>query len=182
MSNLDDWSTEARRPITNPFLAAILMSSGELAVIFGGIAAFREVRRGQPVWSRTGRVGWVSVAVIGVVVGAAATSLLAGWSSADAAGIAEAPTVTGVIAAENTAFVETSIHMNNGEVLGLFVINKDDIGHSFDIDTLDIHVQLPPSSTTAVAISPRGPGNQGFFCGVAGHKEAGMVGTMAVDA
>jgi uncharacterized cupredoxin-like copper-binding protein len=168
--------------ITNPFLAAILMSSGELAVIFGGIAAFREVRRGQPIWTRTGRAAWVSVAVIGVVVGAAATSLLAGWASADGAGIAEGPTVTGVIAAENTAFVETSLQMENGEILGLFIVNKDDIGHSFDIDTLDIHVQLSPSSTMAVAIRPSGPGNLEFFCGVPGHKEAGMVGTINVDA
>jgi hypothetical protein len=167
---------------TNPFLAAILVLSGELAVVFGGVVAFREVRHGRPVWTRTGRPGWVSVAVIGLVVGAATTSLAAGSASASAggAGVAEEPTVTGVITAENTRFVETSLHMENGEVLGLFVINKDDIGHSFDIDSLAIHVQLPPNSTTAVAIKPTGPGSLGFYCRVPGHRDTGMVGTIDV--
>jgi heme/copper-type cytochrome/quinol oxidase subunit 2 len=165
---------------TNPFLAAILVLSGGLAVVFGGITAFREVRHGRPVWTRTGRAGWVSVAVIGVVVGAATTSLLAGSASAGRAGVAEAPTVTGIITAENTRFVETSLHMENGEVLGLFVSNKDDIGHSFDIDSLDIHVQLPPNSTTAVAIKPTRPGSLEFYCSVPGHRDTGMVGTIDV--
>jgi uncharacterized cupredoxin-like copper-binding protein len=72
--------------------------------------------------------------------------------------------------------------VRDGEVLGLFVINKDGIAHSFDIDSLDIHVQLPPNSTTAVAIKPTGPGTLEFFCGVPGHREAGMVGSITVDA
>jgi uncharacterized cupredoxin-like copper-binding protein len=66
-------------------------------------------------------------------------------------------------------------------VLGLFIINKDDIGHSFDVDSLDIHVELPPTSTTAVAITPTGPGNLEFYCGVPGHRDAGMVGTISVE-
>jgi uncharacterized cupredoxin-like copper-binding protein len=120
------------------------------------------------------------VAVIGVVVGAAVTSLLAGLASAAGAGVAEAPTVTGVVTAEYPTFVETSLQIENGEVLGLFVVNEDDIGHSFDIDSLDIHVQLPPNSTTAVAIKPTMPGSLGFYCGVPGHRDAGMVGTIDV--
>jgi uncharacterized cupredoxin-like copper-binding protein len=83
---------------------------------------------------------------------------------------------------EKTAFVEGSLEMSNGEVLGLFVVNKDPFPHSFDIDSLDIHVQLPPNSTTAVAIKPSASGSLEFFCGVPGHREAGMVGTIAVDA
>jgi hypothetical protein len=69
-----------------------------------------------------------------------------------------------------------------GQVLGLFVVNKDDIGHTFDIDSLDIHVELPPNSTTAVAIKPTTPGSLEFFCRISGHREAGMVGTITVDA
>jgi uncharacterized cupredoxin-like copper-binding protein len=63
----------------------------------------------------------------------------------------------------------------------LFVINKDTTGHSFDIDSLGIHAQLAPNSTTAVAVTPTGPGAVEFYCSVPGHREAGMVGTIAVD-
>jgi hypothetical protein len=166
--------------ITNPFLITIVVLTGILAAIVGGIAAFLEVRRGRTTWTRSGRAGWVSVAVIGVVVGAAVTSLLAGLASAAGVGVAEAPTVTGVVTAEYPTFVETSLQMENGEILGLFVVNEDDIGHSFDIDSLDIHVQLPPNSTTAVAIKPTRPGSLEFYCGVPGHRDAGMVGTIDV--
>jgi nitrite reductase (NO-forming) len=86
-----------------------------------------------------------------------------------------------VVNVENTMFVETSLTMTNGEVLGLFVINKDGIGHTFDIDSLGIHVQLPPESTTAVAIKPTGPGRLEFYCSVPGHRDAGMVGTINVE-
>ena len=71
--------------------------------------------------------------------------------------------------------------MSDGEVLGLFLINKDDVAHSFDIDSLDIQVHMPPNATTAVAIRPTGPGNLEFFCAVPGHRDAGMVGTIEVE-
>ena len=108
--------------------------------------------------------------------------LLAGSAAAGGAGVAEEPTVSGVLTVENTAFVATSLEMDSGEVLGLFIVNKDPFPHSFDIDSLDIHVQLQPNSTTAVAIKPTGPGNLEFFCGVPGHRQAGMVGTITIGA
>ncbi len=54
---------------TNAFLVTIVVLSGGLAVIVGGIAAFLEVRRGRPAWTRSGRAGWVSIAVIGALAG-----------------------------------------------------------------------------------------------------------------
>jgi nitrous oxide reductase len=117
-----------------------------------------------------------------VIVGAAVTSILAGLASTGGVAITEAPTATGVLTAERTRFVETGLQMDNGEVLGLFVTNKDDIGHTFDIDSLDIHVELPANSTTAVAIGPTGPGSLQLYCSVPGHREAGMVATIDVNA
>lgn len=171
-----------RPTITETFVRSLLVLAGGLAIILGGVTAFFEVRRGRPAWTRTGRAGWVSLAVTGALVGAAITSLLAGSVSAGgAAGVAEEPTVSGVLTVEKNAFVETSLHMNDGEVLGLFIVNKDLFPHSFDIDSLDIHVQLPPNSTTAVAVRPTGPGEIEFYCGVPGHVAAGMVGTLHVE-
>jgi nitrite reductase (NO-forming) len=86
-----------------------------------------------------------------------------------------------VLTAENSKFVETSLAMGKGDVLGLFVINKDGIGHAFDVDSLGVHVQLPPNSTTAIAIKPTGPGTLNFYCSVPGHRDAGMVGTISIE-
>lgn len=164
------------------FLVTIITLPAALAIMVGGIAAFLDVRRGQATWTRTGRAGWVIIAVVGAVVGAAATSLLAGSAApAGATAIAEAPTTSGVVVAEKTAFTAARLTMEDGEVLGLFVVNRDGIGHAFDIDSLGVHVQLPPNSTTALAFEPTGPGSVEFYCSLPGHLDAGMVGTISVE-
>jgi hypothetical protein len=170
-----------RPAITETFLRSLLVLVGGLAIILGAVTAVFEVRRGRPAWTRSGPIGWVSMAVIGVLVGAFITSLLAGSASAGGAGVAEKPTVSGVLTVDKNAFVETGLDMNNAGVLGLFIVNKDPFPHSFDIDSLDIHVQLLPSSTTAVAIKPTGPGKIEFYCSVPGHVALGMVGTLSVE-
>jgi hypothetical protein len=170
-----------RPAITETFLRSLLVLAGGLAIILGAVTAFFEVRRGRPAWTRSGRIGWVSMAVVGVLVGASITSLLAGSASASGAGVAEKPTVSGVLTVDKNAFVETRLDMTDAEVLGLFIVNKDPFPHSFDIDSLDIHVQLLPSSTTAVAIKPTGSGEIAFYCSVPGHVAAGMVGTLSVE-
>ena len=165
-----------------PFLVTIGAIPGALAIMVGGVAAFLEVRRGRAIWSGSGQAGRVVSVVIGALVGAAVTSLLASAVvSAGGAGVAAAPTTTGVLTAEGMKFVGTGLEIRNGGVLGLFVINNDDFGHTFDVDSLGIHVQLPAHSTTAVAIKPTGPGNLQFYCNVTGHRDAGMVGTIRVE-
>jgi uncharacterized cupredoxin-like copper-binding protein len=170
-----------RPTITEMFLRSMLVLAGGLVIIVGAVTAFFEVRRGRPTWTRTGRAGWVSMAVTGALVGAAITSLLAGSAPAGGAGVAEEPTVSGVLTVEKNAFVERSLDMNDGEVLGLFIVNKDPFPHAFDIDSLDIHVQLPPNSTAAVAIKSTGLGEIDFYCSVPGHVAAGMVGSLSVE-
>ena len=122
----------------------------------------------------------MTAVVVAALVGASATSVLAG-SSAGGSRVAWAPTITGLITADDTRFTGPSVSVTNGDVLGLFVINKDTTGHSFDIDSLGIHVQLAPNSTTAVGVTPTGPGAVEFYCSVPGHREAGMLGTITVD-
>jgi plastocyanin len=86
-----------------------------------------------------------------------------------------------VLTAANTTFVQTDLGMKGAEVLGLFVVNEDSIGHQLDIDSLGIHVPLPPNSTSAVAITPTGQGALEFYCSIPGHRDAGMVGTIFVE-
>ena len=179
--NAQDLPYDLARPAnTAAFLTTVVLLTGAIAIIGGGIVAFLEVRRGRPIWTRTGRAGALSLVCIGIAVGAAATALLVGQVPTGGPGGMKTPTVTGVIAIEDLAFVG-SPRVTDGDVLGLIITNPEDVPHSFDIDNLDIHVQVSPETTTAVVIQPTGPGNLAFYCSVHTHRERGMVGTIIVE-
>ncbi len=44
----------------------------------------------------------------------------------------------------------------------------------------EIHIAPPMGESLSVEFTPSTPGEYEFFCAVAGHKEAGMVGTLIV--
>jgi hypothetical protein len=179
--NAQDLPYDVARPAnTAAFLVTVVLTTGAIAIISGGIAAFLEVRRGRPIWTRSGRAGWVTVAGIGIAVGAVATSLLVGLVPTGGPGGTRTPTVTGVITIQDLAFVG-SPQMKSGDVLGLIITNPEDVPHSFDIDSLDIHVQVSPETTTAVVIEPTGPGQLVFYCSVHTHRERGMAGAITVE-
>ncbi len=46
----------------------------------------------------------------------------------------------------------------------------------------DIHVAEPTDQSQTIEFTPTTPGEYEYFCTVAGHKEAGMVGTLVVQA
>ncbi len=150
-----------------------------ILVIVGSVTAWREVRGAGVVWDARGRAGLVVAGVVGLVLGASATSVFAAASMATGPAISEPPATTATLLARDTVFVGT-LEAASGEVLGILVTNEDPYAHSFDIDALAIHVPLPPSSTTFVAVQPTKGGPLPFYCGVPGHKDAGMVGTIAV--
>jgi hypothetical protein len=180
--NAQDIPYDLARPAnTAPFLITVVFLAGSVAVIAGGITAFLEVRRGRSIWTRSGRAGWVSMAVVGIAVGSAATALLVGLVPTGGPGGTKTPTTTGVITMEDLRFVGDGPQMKDGDVLGLIITNPEDVPHSFDIDSLDIHVQVTPKTTTAVVIEPSGPGQLVFYCSVHGHRAAGMAGTITVD-
>jgi plastocyanin len=180
--NAQDIPYDIARPAsTAPFLITVVFLAGVIAIVAGGIVAFLEVRRGRSIWTRSGRAGALSMAIIGIALGAAATALLAGLVPTGGPGGTKTPTVTGVISIEDIKFVGTSPQMKDGDVLGLIITNPEDVPHSFDIDSLDIHVQVSPETTTAVVIQPTGPGVLTFYCSVHGHRAAGMVGTITVE-
>lgn len=179
--NAQDVPYDLARPAnTAAFLVTVVLLTGAIAIMGGGIVAFLEVRRGRPIWTRTGRAGVVSTVGVGIALGAAATALLVGLVPTGGPGGTKTPTVTGVITIEDLAFVG-SPQMKDGDVLGLIITNPEDVPHSFDIDSLDIHVQVSPETTTAVVIQPTGPGKLEFYCSVHTHRERGMVGAIAVD-
>jgi hypothetical protein len=179
--NAQDLPYDLARPAnTAAFLTTVVLLTGAIAVMGGGIVAILEVRRGRPIWTRSGRAGTLSMIGIGIALGAAATALLVGLVPTGGPGGTKTPTELGVITIEDLRFVG-SPRMKEGGVLGLIITNPEDVPHSFDIDSLDIHVQVSPETTTAVVIQPTGPGNLAFYCSVHTHRERGMVGAISVE-
>ena len=164
------------------FTAVMPLVVATIVLVVAGVTAYREAS--DPLTApRSGmRARWAVALVAGATIGAFATGYLASTSGGSGtAALAAAPTTTGSLVAEGTKFLTTSYSMTSSDVLGLFVENKDSFAHSFDIDSLDIHVQIPANSTVALAVKPNGAGPLAFYCAVPGHREAGMAGTIDVS-
>jgi uncharacterized cupredoxin-like copper-binding protein/mono/diheme cytochrome c family protein len=52
--------------------------------------------------------------------------------------------------------------------------------HNFSIDELGIDVDIAPGETAQTVINAE-PGTYEYYCNVPGHREAGMIGTLAVE-
>jgi uncharacterized cupredoxin-like copper-binding protein len=162
------------------FVTSLVALIGAIVAIVAGLTAWREVRSGRASWEPRGRAGLVLGAVVGLVVGACLTSVAAASSASPGIALAAPPATTVTLTAIKTTFVEKTLQGKAGDVLGVFVTNKDPYAHAFDVDALGIHVALPADSTTFVAVRPTAAGQLQFYCGVPGHKDAGMAGTIEV--
>lgn len=171
-------------PLTHPadvaFTAILPLVVATVVLIVAGITASREA--GDPAhMPRSGaRARWAVAVVAGATIGAFATGYLAATSGGGRTALSAAPSTSGTLVAEGTKFLTTSYSISSSDVLGLFVENRDSFAHSFDIDSLNLHVQLPAGATVALAVKPTGAGSLEFYCAIPGHREAGMVGTIDV--
>jgi uncharacterized cupredoxin-like copper-binding protein len=57
-------------------------------------------------------------------------------------------------------------------------VGAHDMGHMSDMPKL--HLAAPTNGSNAIEFTPSTPGEYQFYCTVAGHREAGMVGTLIV--
>src|SRR5688500_2935427 len=60
------------------------------------------------------------------------------------------------------------------------VMSVKDIPHDFTIDELDIHLHGNAGATVRRTLTFDKPGTYKFVCSIAGHREAGMFGTLTV--
>ena len=163
------------------FVPSSLVAIAAVLVVVGGVVAFLEVRRRATIWTTDNRGPWLVASLGGLIVGAALTSSIAGLTAASGGMVSEAPTTTAVVVAERTTFDRSQLSTGSGEPLGLFLVNRDPTAHSFDIDDLGIHVQMPPNSTIALAIPAARAGTFEFYCALLGHRDAGMAGTLTIQ-
>jgi plastocyanin len=63
--------------------------------------------------------------------------------------------------------------------VALTLANVGKVPHTFNVDYLDIHLEVQPGEATTIVIKAS-TGTYDFYCSIPGHKEAGMVGSMFV--
>ena len=91
-------------------------------------------------------------------------------------------TLTGLPALKtsNMKFDQAEIRAKVGETLALRLDNADSIPHSFDIDALNVHAPMPVGKPGLALFKASTAGSYTFYCGMPGHRESGMVGTLIV--
>jgi uncharacterized cupredoxin-like copper-binding protein len=116
------------------------------------------------------------------------------------------PAVEITLEARDFAFSVPSITVMAGEPVQLTLKNMGRLGHDFVIEKIDadttvikegdaeehpmpgmgaendLHISAQVGETSVIQFTVVEPGTYPFFCSVAGHKEAGMVGELIVVA
>ena len=83
------------------------------------------------------------------------------------------------VTAKSFSFTPNQISVKAGDSKTL-VLNVKDVSHDFTVDNLGIHVAGKAGQTVQESLTFDKPGTYTFYCSVAGHREAGMVGTLTV--
>ena len=84
------------------------------------------------------------------------------------------------VTATSFAFDPDEITVTAGEDVAI-VLTSEDVLHDFTIDEIDTHVSAEADETDEGGLRADEPGRYTFYCTVAGHREAGMEGTLIVD-
>jgi uncharacterized cupredoxin-like copper-binding protein len=82
---------------------------------------------------------------------------------------------------EAMRFGQKELHVTAGQEVTLVLDNHDLYGHSFDVDALNVHIEMPPNGRTEIIFIPAETGTFAIYCNVPGHREAGMVSTLVVE-
>jgi plastocyanin len=117
-----------------------------------------------------------------LVIRAALALALAGALAACGGSATPSPAAQKVsVVGTEFAFDPNTIEAKAGETLEITLVNKGTLEHDISIDALGVKLLVPVGKTLAVTTAKPVPaGTYEFYCAVAGHKEAGMVGTLTV--
>ena len=85
------------------------------------------------------------------------------------------------VAATSFEFDPDEIAVSAGEDVAI-VLSSDDLLHDFSIDDIDVHVAADRGETAEGGLRADEPGEYTYYCTIAGHREAGMEGTLVVEA
>lgn len=79
------------------------------------------------------------------------------------------------------AFSLANISVNRGDSVTLIVTNNGTRAHDVTVETpYHVHIHLMANSTGSATFGASEAGAFEYYCSVAGHKDAGMLGTLTV--
>lgn len=85
------------------------------------------------------------------------------------------------VTATSFEFDPKEITVTAGEDIAV-VLTSEDLLHDFTIDELDAHVTSDVEETSEGGLRAEEPGRYTYYCSVPGHRDAGMEGTLIVEA
>jgi plastocyanin len=126
---------------------------------------------------------WLRGFLIGTAAFVLGASLIAAIPQAEAtAGVgAEALAQLPALTTAHYTFDQAELRAKVGQTVALRLENSDVGAHSLDIDELNVHVPMAAGTPSLALFTPSQPGTYTFYCGIPGHREAGMVGTLVVE-
>ena len=84
------------------------------------------------------------------------------------------------VTATSLSFDPKDIRVEAGEDFTIRLTSQDS-AHDFTIDELDVHVHAEAGATITRRLRAEEPSRYTFYCSVAGHRQAGMEGTLIVQ-
>jgi len=84
------------------------------------------------------------------------------------------------VGATSFEFDPDEITVTVGEDVAI-VLSSDDVLHDLTIDEIDVHVAAERGETAEGGLRAEEAGEYTYYCTVAGHREAGMEGTLVVE-
>ncbi|HEY3248138.1 MAG TPA: cupredoxin domain-containing protein [bacterium] len=158
--------------------------TGVATMIFAVIAALEVTGRIRPMSFEAPGGGISREAVAMAAFGFVWLGMVvAGYAAATPTGgptFSEPPAATLHVTVEQLKFHPATIELQRGTATAVFLTNGDPLPHSFDSDALGLHVAMPARATVIALIKVPSGGTLTYYCGVPGHKTAGMVGTIVV--
>jgi Cu+-exporting ATPase len=166
----------------SPALAAAAMAMSSVSVVTNSLRLRGvDVRPGHTGAIRPGRLALARDAAFLVGVAVVGLALAGGVLAADRALDASAQRVT--VAAREMRFEPTEIRIRAGELTVVELVNEDPVLHDWVVDGVEnVDVISRPGETAKVRFVLDRPGRYAFRCTVDGHAEAGMTGTLVVEA
>jgi Cu+-exporting ATPase len=165
----------------SPALAAGAMALSSVSVVSNSLRLRRlDVRPGVRRPARRTMAARLRDASFLAATALIALALAGGVMAADRAIEASAQPVT--ITARAMRFEPDVVHVAAGSWVSVTLVNDDQVLHDWMVEGIE-NVDTParPGQGTSVRFIIDEPGSYPFFCSIAGHAEAGMVGTLVVD-
>jgi plastocyanin len=85
------------------------------------------------------------------------------------------------IKGQDIKFDTTTITAKAGQVVNVTYVNEGALDHTFLIDGVVAEQKVAPGATLNFSFTAPAAGTYTYYCNVAGHKEAGMTGTLTVN-